>query len=100
MDTNFKIEGSQGLEGLTLDKPQRSGKTEGGFAESFKEAIGAVDDLQHQSETAQIDYAQGGDVELHDVLIKIEEAELAFKTMMGIRSKLVEAYREVMRMGG
>jgi flagellar hook-basal body complex protein FliE len=71
----------------------------GGFAEMLHEAIDAVDRLQHDSAAAQAAYARGEPVDLHDVLIRIEEAELAFKTMMEIRNKLVEAYREVMRMG-
>lgn len=72
----------------------------GGFADSLREAINSVDGLQKSSEAAQLAYARGdGDVDLHDVLIKIEEAEVAFKTMMEIRNKLVDAYREIMRMG-
>ena len=69
------------------------------FAETLEETIRAVDELQKESEAAQASYARGEDVELHDVLIKIEEAELAFKTMMEVRNKLVDAYREIMRMG-
>ena len=73
----------------------------GSFADSLKEAINSVDGLQKSSESAQLAYARKEEgVELHDVLIKIEEAEVAFKTMMEIRNKLVDAYREIMRMGG
>ena len=70
-----------------------------GFADTLERAIVAVDDLQHESEAAQLAFARNEEVDLHDVLIKVEEAEVAFKTMMEIRNKLIEAYREVMRMG-
>jgi len=69
------------------------------FGEALADAIKSVDGLQKQSETAQTAYAKGADVDLHDVLIKVEEAELAFKTMMEVRNKLLDAYREVMRIG-
>lgn len=69
------------------------------FSATLREAIESVDELQRQSETAQVALARGDDVDLHDVLIKVEEAEVAFKTMMEIRNKLVDAYREIMRMG-
>ena len=67
------------------------------FAEILGKAIHEVDALQKESEAAQAGYAAGDPVDLHDVLIKIEEAEIAFKTMMEVRNKLVDAYREVMR---
>jgi flagellar hook-basal body complex protein FliE len=70
------------------------------FTEALTDAIGTVDALQHKSEAAQADFARGAPVELHDVLIEIEEAEIAFRTMMEVRNKIVEAYRDVMRMGG
>lgn len=81
-------------------RPDR-GSDPGGpsFADTLEDAIGAVDRLQKESEGAQVAFARGDEVELHDVLIKIEEAEIAFKTMMEVRNKLVDAYREIMRMG-
>ena len=70
-----------------------------GFSEVLQNAFQSVDQLQHQSEAQQVSYAKGEPVELHDVLLSIEEAELAFKTMMEVRNKLLESYNEVMRMG-
>ncbi len=81
-------------------KGAASGDIGGRFAESLKDAIATVDGMQKDSEAAQAAYARGEEVDLHDVLIRVEEAEMAFKTMMEVRNKLVDAYREVMRMGG
>ena len=89
-----------GLEELSQPTVERSTGNGSAFAETLKEAVRDVDALQHESESAQLAFARHADVDLHDVLIKIEEAEVAFKTMMEIRNKLVDAYREVMRMGG
>ncbi len=77
----------------------RTGRGAGAaFADALEQAIRDVDRLQKDSEAAQAAFASGEEIDLHDVLIKIEEAELAFKTMMEVRNKLVDAYREVMRM--
>ncbi len=84
------------------ERPASPGKAADGapsFTDALRDAIRSVDGLQRESETAQASFARGEDVDLHDVLIKIEEAEVAFKTMMEVRNKLVDAYREVMRMG-
>ncbi len=70
-----------------------------GFADALKEAVHEVDELQKTSEAAQLSYARGDQIDLHDVLIKVEEAELTFKAMMEVRNKLLEAYQEIMRMG-
>ncbi len=40
----------------------------------------------------------GEPVELHRVIMAGQQAGLAFELMMGVRNKVVEAYREVMRM--
>ncbi len=70
------------------------------FAKSLRDAISDVNELQRASEAEQRALASGQPVELHDVLIKVQEADLAFKTMMEVRSKLLTAYNEIMRIGG
>ncbi|KPL71487.1 hypothetical protein ADN00_17045 [Ornatilinea apprima] len=42
--------------------------------------------------------AMGEDVELHDVMLAVEENDVNFRVAMAIRDRLVEAYQEVMRM--
>ena len=81
--------------------PSGRGPSDSGsvFAETLKDAILSVDRLQKESESAQASFARGEEIDLHDVLIKIEEAEVAFKTMMEVRNKLVDAYREIMQLG-
>jgi flagellar hook-basal body complex protein FliE len=68
------------------------------FSGALAEAIRAVDELQKHSEAAQGALAGGRDVEVHDVLIRVEQADVAFRTMMEIRNKLVQAYQEIMRL--
>ena len=42
-------------------------------------------------------FAMGREIDLHTVLLQVEKADLSFKTMMEVRNKLLDAYREVMR---
>jgi flagellar hook-basal body complex protein FliE len=39
-----------------------------------------------------------GDIEFHDAMIIAEKANLAMQLTMTIRTKLLEAYQEIMRM--
>jgi flagellar hook-basal body complex protein FliE len=94
-----KLPPIRGLQELDLPRVAPGPPAGAGFSDTLRQAIESVDRLQRESETAQAAFAGGAEVDLHDVLIKVEEAELAFKTMMEIRNKLVDAYREIMRMG-
>ncbi len=42
--------------------------------------------------------ARGESVDLHEVMIGMEENNVNFNVALGIRDKLIDAYREVMRM--
>ena len=89
-----------GLSEITpRDGASRASGAAPSFGQALKDAIASVDHLQRDSEAAQASFARGEEVDLHDVLIRIEEAEVAFKTMMEVRNKLVDAYKEIMRMG-
>ena len=100
MDPLPRIGKIAGLEEIPNSGASRASGDGSAFADTLKEAVNDVAALQHESEAAQTAYARHAEVDLHDVLIKVEEAEIAFKTMMEIRNKLVDAYKEVMRMGG
>lgn len=71
-------------------------------APSFKEMLGRyldeVNALQEQADTAARDLAVGKTANLHEVIVAISEADLSFRLMMQMRNKLVEAYKEIMRM--
>ncbi len=57
-----------------------------------------VNTLQHEAD-AQIQRLVAGETEdLHEVMLKMKEAEVAFDMMLEIRNKLVDSYKEIMRM--
>lgn len=51
-----------------------------------------------KSEKLSQDYAFGKDVELHQVVLAAEEANMALQLTVQIRNKIVEAYQEITRM--
>lgn len=79
----------------------------GGVTESkgFEDSMDAVQGLKRlDSEVKQADeLAQKlitGEVEsFHEVAAQIKQSDLSFKFALQVRNKLVDAYREVMRMG-
>lgn len=65
---------------------------------SFSQALDALSQTQAQSDDLIAKLAAGEDVDIHQVMIAVEQTDISFKVALAIRDRLVEAYREVMRM--
>jgi flagellar hook-basal body complex protein FliE len=68
------------------------------FSEAMKKQLGEVNELQMQSEKASEALAVGEADNIHEVMIRTEEAKLALEMTVQIRNKVVEAYQEIMKM--
>ncbi|MFF5993310.1 flagellar hook-basal body complex protein FliE [Lysinibacillus sp. KU-BSD001] len=68
------------------------------FANTLKEAITNVNDKQIQSDMMTEKLINGGDVELHEVMIASQKASITLNATMEVRNKVIEAYQEIMRM--
>lgn len=67
------------------------------FKDYFKEALNTVNNLQIESDYQKELLAIGEVDNLHDVSIAAEKANVALQVAMSIRGKIVEAYKEIMR---
>jgi flagellar hook-basal body complex protein FliE len=94
------IAGIQGVKQAvpaTFQKPQvkaESSSFENMLNQYIKQADGAVKDF----ETKSISLAKGEAVNLHDVTIAAQKANVALQLTTHVRDKAVEAYQEIMRM--
>ncbi|WP_411830053.1 flagellar hook-basal body complex protein FliE [Metasolibacillus meyeri] len=68
------------------------------FAATLKEAIAQVNTAQIQSDAMTNKLINGGNVDLHEVMIAAQKASITLNATMEIRNKAVEAYQEIMRM--
>ena len=67
------------------------------FADMIKNiAVGAVES-QKTAETQTI-LAAAGKADLNQVVMAVAEAETTLRTVVAVRDKVIEAYREIMRM--
>ena len=69
-----------------------------GFAERLKKVLGDVNDLQLEAGELSAKFATGEVKDIHEVMVAAEKANISFELVMEVRNKLVEAYREIMRM--
>ncbi|NMA87264.1 MAG: flagellar hook-basal body complex protein FliE [Tissierellia bacterium] len=68
------------------------------FSEILNNALDNVNRLQLESEEYRNLLITGEIDNLHDVTIAQEKANIALQLTLSIRNKMVEAYREIMRM--
>jgi len=60
--------------------------------------LSSLNQSQANSDALVEKLSRGENVDLHTVMIGMEENNVKFNVALGIRDRLVEAYREVMRM--
>jgi flagellar hook-basal body complex protein FliE len=90
LGTNFDIK-APGLEGGNVE----AGKS---FGEFLQDSIGQVNSLQKEANVAMEKLASGESQNMHETLLAVEKAEMAFKMMNQVRTKVIDAYREIMKM--
>ena len=81
-----------------ISTPVTSSEAQQTFANTLKDAISNVNAQQLQSDTMTQKLINGGDVELHEVMIASQKASITLNATMEVRNKVIEAYQEIMRM--
>ncbi len=71
---------------------------ENSFKEILTNLVDKVNNLENNADQSIQKLVTGEIDNIHQVMIAVEEADLAFRMMMEIRNKLVEAYQQIMRM--
>ncbi len=70
--------------------------------ESFKDTLSkfvqSVNDLQTKASDAETSFLKGEITDVHQVMIAVEEASVAFELLMEIRNKLLDSYQQIIRM--
>ncbi|MCV6614713.1 MAG: flagellar hook-basal body complex protein FliE [Cellvibrionaceae bacterium] len=69
------------------------------FSDMMSQAVDKVNAVQKQSAALATAYEQGDkSVDITDVMIASQKSSVAFQSMVQVRNKLVDAYRDVMNM--
>lgn len=67
------------------------------FGDILNQAITKVNDEQIKSTNIKQEFAMGNIDNVHDVLIQTEKASLSLQTLLAVRSQVLNAYKEIMR---
>jgi flagellar hook-basal body complex protein FliE len=86
---------------LAQNKPASQAPAAGGgdFAQALKSAIDQVNQAQQQAQQMTENFVAGQEnVNLQDVMINLQKANLSFQQMVQVRNKLVSAYNDIINM--
>lgn len=79
-----------------LGKPKGTEKaSDVDFASLIGESVGEVNSLQQQSTQSMHEMLTGGDVQPAEVFASVQKADMAFRMLLQVRNKLMQAYEEV-----
>jgi flagellar hook-basal body complex protein FliE len=68
------------------------------FVGELKKTLEQVDGRQKQADGAMTKAAHGGPEQIHETMINVEEAEVSMRLLLKVRTKVLDAYQEIMRM--
>lgn len=68
------------------------------FSDVLGEKLQAVNDKIIESEETTINFINGEEEDIHNVMIATEEAKGSLQLAVEVRNKLVEAYKEILSM--
>lgn len=78
---------------------QAESGTSSDFGNKLREVLAEANEPQLKAEQASQDYANGKQNDLHGTMITMTEADVSLRLVSNVRNRVIEAYREVMRMG-
>jgi flagellar hook-basal body complex protein FliE len=68
------------------------------FASVLKESIEQVNNSQNEADNMTTKLINGENVDLHQVMIAQQKANITLQATLEVRNKVIEAYQEMMRM--
>ena len=67
------------------------------FGDILKQALQEVNDVQSTADQEARNLMTGEATDMHTAILAVQKADVSFQMMMAVRSKLIDAYRQVMQ---
>jgi len=69
-----------------------------GFGDILQESIAAVNQKSQESAALSEGLVSGQHSNIHETMIAMEESSISFRMLSKVQNKVVDAYREIMRL--
>jgi flagellar hook-basal body complex protein FliE len=101
IDPNNNVNSVLSNVGVPTSKIEKGTTTQSNFTEVAKTAgkyISKVDDIQQTSDISITELLSGKNTDVTTIVSAVAKAEVSFKVLVGVRNKLIEAYKQTMNM--
>ncbi len=101
IDVNYLLSQlrSSAIEAKGVDQSANANSAGPDFSAQLKEAVNQVNSVQKESGQLKEAFTMGDkNVDLVDVMIASQKANVSFQAMVQVRNKLISAYQDVMSM--
>ena len=68
------------------------------FANTIKDSLEKVNDLQENKDSMIKSFATGEKQNVHELMVSLQKAGMAMRMTSAVRSKVLEGYKELMKM--
>jgi len=92
MGSEFRM--NQKRSQLSREVPEGDAK----FSKVLEKSLDQVNEFQVEADTAIKEFLAGRNKNIHETLLTIERADTSLKILMQVRNKVLDAYKEIMRM--
>ena len=90
--------GFDALIGPDTATQQKESQNSGSFGNMLAQSLKEVNRLHMAADEAVENLAAGKQKNLHETMISLEKADVAFQMLMQVRNKIIAAYETIMRM--
>lgn len=96
LSSQMKVMAEMAAGRVKLDQPAASVSDGADFESVLKKAILEVNQVQNSAQAKAQTFAMGeSNMTLEEVMVSLQKANLSFQTMIAVRNRLVDAYKEV-----
>ena len=91
---------SQGVLNNNLIGKENNDKetSESSFKDILKDSLDKVNEKQVKADNITNEFVSGGDVEIHEMMLSMEEAKMSLQLAIQVRNKVVDAVKELTNM--
>lgn len=89
---------AQAIDGKVSSSLIKAPKPQEAFSKTMNESLKSVNDLQEQKNDMIESFAAGETQNVHELMINLQKAGLAMSLTTAVRGKVLETYKELVKM--
>lgn len=98
MPSETRVTREMQANGMELPAAPAGGADGATFSKILRDSVDKVNTYQTQADHAIKELVAGRSKNIHETMLTIERADTSLKLMMQVRNKILDAYKEIMRM--